>query len=260
MLCDYVCIYTHICVCTYTFIYWYIYIYVYSALFWFFRQAAGRKNKGEMVAWAYSCWTQDLLVSTSSTEQSGEEPRSLTASGFGMSRICLAVLHFFAPMHATGPFPATAIAAHTTGWFFRGLAWSNVGTHESRGQVTSLGLDVTWSCRTHRILGLKVQRTSDAAWEWHLGGALWLCHCICTYNLLYSLCLLSLFLTFAIFFVEVSLFLRLCLVPFSTFPCGLEICVVLGALLHGFALWSSRCPEAFFPSSFFQYMQRSKMS
>jgi len=29
----------------------------------------------------------------------------------------------------------------TTG-FVRGLAWMNTGTHESRGQVTSLGLDM----------------------------------------------------------------------------------------------------------------------
>ena len=65
---------------------------------------------------------------------------------------------------------------------------SNVGTDESRGQVTSLGLDVTWSCRSHRILGLRVQRTSCAVWESGFWGSIVrLCHCICTYYYIYFL-------------------------------------------------------------------------
>ena len=66
-------------------------------------------------------------------------------------RVCSIVLHCLAVLALSllswilaGFFRGIALT-QTTG-FFRGLAWTNVGTHESRGQVTSLGLDMTSSC------------------------------------------------------------------------------------------------------------------
>ena len=134
------------------------------------------------------CTVTRVIARVFSSLSSDKEWFSLAASGFCMCCIVLQSCISFPVMQTTGFFRGIALKAHTAGWFLRGLARSKVGTDESRGQVTSLGLDVTWSCRSHRILGLRVQRTSCAVWESGFWGSIVrLCHCICTYYYIYFL-------------------------------------------------------------------------
>ena len=109
----------------------------------------------------------------------------------------------------------TCVNAHRDTWIKRtgGIWWHH-------HHLDLMWLDVTWSCRSHRMLGLRVQRTSCRLREWHFGGALWLSHCICTWY--------SSFPTFSMLSLDVSLFLEHSLEPFSTLACSLGICGVLG--------------------------------